>query len=206
MTGSIELEGAGPPVGVPVDVYQDRISYDGPFGGRSRSKEHRHVVGTDESGRFSLWLTAPGEYQVLVSGKPSYHYVRCNVTAVLREKRDLYIELREFREAEVRWCYIPGASGSFVGEKVVEGEAVLSPGPLDRVTFTREGLQELDRESDFLVIQKHDQVYIRNFDVCGSGHGLIDFGSVDFDAVVQVPLHEARTDPRARQGDPCQSV
>ena len=186
VSGTVLLEDNGPACGQFVEIYQERSYND--FWGSSTSKENRHVVKTDSNGRFTVALTVPGYYKLMISPqKGPYHYCTQIIQATLGGSQNLEVIVRKYRQVEIKWCYSPGKSGSFTKRGVIMGETILSPDGLCRVKFTKKGLVQVrNSDSDFMIIQRDDKLFLRNFDVCQSGHGIIELKKESYSSVNKV--------------------
>lgn len=193
VTGTVLWEGSGPAAGQLVDIYQEVISYDSGGGwwmgsSRSTSKENRHVVKTDLDGRFTVALTVPGYYEIMISPKEKpYNHLTQRFEATLGRTQNIEMVVRKYRQVKVRWCFSRESSGNFTKRGVIKGETILSPDNLCRVKFTKKGLEQVRGKSDFMLIQKDDKLYIRNFDACQTGHGIIDLEKADYESIIEIP-------------------
>lgn len=139
---------------------------------------------TDAHGRFRLSGIGAGEIRIYAP-KDGYEGLHRTIHAKKGDKTPVVIEGWRKRYAVVQWAYQPDGSPD-LSRGIESGEAVIAPRLLDRVSF-KDGFVEVDRHSDFLVMQKADKLIIRNFDQGPGKPRIMELPDIEFDEVRTVP-------------------
>lgn len=176
------LEPVGPEDGI--DILGMVKLEDGAGAGGIRVRAGDAHAETDAHGRFRLSGIGAGEIRIYAP-KDGYEGLHRTIHAKKGDRTPVVIEGWRKRYAVVRWAYQPDGSRD-LSRGIESGEAVIAPRLLDRVSF-KDGFVEVDRHSDFLVMQTADKLIIRNFDQGPGKPRIMELPDIDFDEVRSVP-------------------
>ncbi len=139
----------------------------------------------DKEGDFVLKGLRSGEVRINAR-RPGYFGLFGRVNITKGETKQFNLKGYRIRKAKVKWVYQPDGSKNFTNENVIEGTAIIEDNALDRISFS-EGFSQVCRESDFLLYQSKNNLYIKNFDVCGSNGPAIFEANNTLDKLKEAP-------------------
>lgn len=145
---------------------------------------------TDAHGRFRLSGLGAGEVRILAS-KEGYEGLKKTIHAKKGDKTTIVIEGWRKRYALVRWAYQPDGSRD-LSAGIESGKAIVDSRNLERVSF-KEGFVRVNRHSDFLIYQRNDHLFMRNFDQGKGNPGIVELPGATFDEVREIPEVEFAT-------------